>query len=404
MEGKDAKLEVTAERTSVDDESTSKRLSPSPWRLLIACRASKVVTVEPIVFLFMFNTYLFLFAQQQYYFWRFGKEKLENTTFPWLNHSSFCISTDDLSKYTESNKTAEQVQASAGLLLAISTLPGLFVSVVVSLCLGPISDKFGRRLVFFSISIGILLQGVLTLFIIWFELSMYMFIFSGTISSFFGGFASCLLGSFAYIADVSSGRWRSIRIAVVEAMIFLGGALSQGTAGIWLDRMQCSFWPLIVLYIAFGGLLFLYTLVFLPEVTSKLCRVQNATRRPRGIQALGRGLKIFFCPTEYSTWKLWVCMITLAIMVTNFSGYQEITAFFVKENPLNWDVEQTGYYDVLAQVTHGTVLIFVLPVLVALSIPDSAIALIGLIFSSAMNAFTGLVTTTWEMFFSKKLP
>ena len=401
MEGKDTKLEVAAERTSVDDVSTSKPLSFSPWGLLVACRASKVVTVEPIVFLFMFNTYLFLFAQQQYYFWRFSKEKLENTTFPGLNRSSFCISTNDLNKYTESNETADQVQASAGLLLTVSTLPGLFVSVIVALCLGPISDKFGRKLVFFSISIGILLQGVLAFVIIWFELNMYMFIFSSTISSFFGGFASCLLGSFAYIADISSGRWRSIRIAVVEAMIFLGGALSQGTAGIWLNRMQCSFWPLIIIYIAFGGLLFLYTLVFLPEATSKLYREQNSTRRPQGIRALGRGLKIFFCPTEYSTWKLWVGMLILAIMVTNFSGSQEITAFFVKAKPLNWGVELTGYYDVLAQVTHGTVLIFVLPVLIVLSVPDSAIALIGLIFSSAMNAFTGLVTTTWEMFFSK---
>ena len=231
---------------------------------------------------------------------------------------------------------------------------------------------------------------------------MYIFIPAATLSSVFGGFASCLTASFSYAADISSGKWRTVRIALIEAMIFLGGALSQGTAGVLLRRLNCTFWPLFVIYITCGVLMIIYTAFLLPESLSKFERLQKTSHHRRGIWALARGLKIFFCPSEYSTWKLWLGVVVVSIMVSNFIGSQEITAFFLIGEPLKWQVDLIGYYDVVSQVTHGAVLIVIAPVLVALSLPDALIALIGLVFSSGMNIFTGFVKETWEMFVGKQ--
>ena len=378
-----------------------KPFSLNPWRLFLDCRAAKIVTVEPIVFLYMFNTYLLSFTLQQYFFWRFGKEQLANSSFPDLNRSSFCISTDDLDDYGRTNETADNVQASAGHLVTYTFLPGLLVSVIVALVLGPLSDKYGRRLIFFSIATGVLVQGVLTFFIMWFNLNMYLFILGATLPSFFGGFASCLTASFSYAADISSGRCRTIRIALIEAMIFLGGALSEGTAGVLLRRLNCTFWPLLVIYITCGVLMIVYAIFILPESLSKFERLQKTSHHRRGVRALARGLKIFLCPSEYSTWKLWFGVVVISIMVSNFIGSQEITAFFLIGEPLKWHVDLIGYYDVVTQVTHGLVLIVIAPILVALSLPDAVIALIGLVFSSGMNIFMGFVKETWEMFVGK---
>ena len=380
-----------------------KPFSLNPWRLFLDCRAAKIVTVEPIVFLYMLDSYLFLFTLQQYFFWRFGKEQLANSSFPDLNRSSFCISTDDLNEYGRNNETANDVQTSSGRLVTYSTVPGLLLSVIVALVLGPLSDKYGRRLIFFSMGIGVLIQGALAFLIIWFELNVHLFILDTTLASLFGGFAraSCFTASFAYAADISSGKWRTIRIAMIEAMRYGGGALSEGIAGELLQRLHCKFWPLILMYIACGILILVYVTFLLPEPLSKFERQQKASHRPRGVRALARGLKIFLCPSEYSMWKLWLGLLVISIMVSNFIGAQEITAFFLKGEPLKWKVELIGYYGLVTYLTHGLVLLVITPVLVALSIPDAVIALIGLAFSSSMNIFVGFVKETWEMFVGK---
>ena len=377
--------------------------SLNPWRLFLECRAAKIVTVEPIVFLYMFDSVLFLFTLQQYFFWRFGKEQLANSSFPDLNRSSFCISTDDLNEYGRNNETANDVQTSSGRLMTYSTVPGLLLSVIVTLVLGPLSDKYGRRLIFFSMGIGVLVQGVLAFFIIWFELNVHLFILDTTLASLIGGFAraACLTASFAYAADISSGKWRTIRIAMIDAMVYLGAALSHGAAGLLLHKLKCTFWPLTVIYIICGVLIFVYATFLLPESLSRVDRQQKASHHPRGIRALARGLKIFFCPSEYSTWKLWLGLLVITIVVSNFIGAEEITAFFLLGEPLKWRVDLIGYYGLVAYLTHGLVLAVITPVLVTLSLSDAVIALVGLAFSCSMKIFTGFVKETWQMFVGK---
>ena len=54
-----------------------------------------------------------------------------------------------------------------------------------------------------------------------------------------------------------------------------------------------------------------------------------------------------------------------------------------------------------AMASHGVVTLFVLPLLVALSLPDLAIAMVGAAFGGAMTLFTGFVHSSWEMFLSE---
>ena len=198
--------------------------SLNPWRLFLNCRAAHIVTVEPVLFLYMYGLYLYLFTTQQYYFWRYGKEALANTSFPDLNSSSFCISTDDLDTYG-TNDTSNHVQTSANNLISYSNLPSQLISAAVAMIFGLLSDMLGRKFIFFSIGKGVIVQGVLAFIVIWFEWNMHLFILSTAVPALFGGFATVLTASFAYAVDVSTpGKWRSVRIA---AMLYVSGALSN---------------------------------------------------------------------------------------------------------------------------------------------------------------------------------
>ena len=220
--------------------------------------------------------------------------------------------------------------------------------------------------------------------------------------AFFGGFASILAASFAYAADVSSpGRGRSIRISIIEAVIYIAGLVAEGGAGKVLELLNCTFWPLIVVYIGSGLLMVLYTALFLPEPFSRSERLQRAADSPKGVGRLLRGLRLFFCPSHYSTWKLWVALGALVVISGNFVGTQTITAIFQEGSPLKWGPAKIGYYAMVAMATHGIVTLFILPLLVALSLPDILIAIIGVLFSGGMDLFTGFVRHTWEMFMSE---
>ena len=378
-----------------------KKISSNPWRLSLYCRATHIVTVEPVVFLFMFGIYLLLFTYQQYFFWRYAMHELAGTNFTGPHDSStFCISADDLKTHGQS---IVNVQKSSSHLISYVSLPGQVMCIIAAMIFGPLSDTLGRKFIFISVGIGVVIEGLFVLIVIIYNLNMYILIASGFISGVFGGFASLLAASFAYAADVSSpGRCRSIRIGLIGTMIFTAGVVSEGGAGKLLQYLNCTFWPLIALYIGSGVLIILYTTLFLPEPLSRSERLQKTSNHPKGVRNLLRGLKLFFCPSTYSTWKLWAALCVLFIIIGNTVGVQMITAIFQQGDPLKWGPSMIGDYAMVEMTTHGVGTLVVLPILILLSVPDVIIALIGVLFSGSMNLFTGNVKKDRQMFLGEK--
>jgi MFS family permease len=356
-------------------------------RVFRELRTTRIVTVEPLVFLFMFGLFLMIFTQQQYFFWHYGKLFLNST------HDD-CISAEDL----ESDAVVK-VQKSASHLLSYVNFPGQLLCIATSMVLGPLSDTMGRRFIFYLVGIGVVMQGVLSLVVVVLNLDLHIFIVGGVLSGMSGGFAATLGACFAYAADISSpGPSRSIRIAVIEAMVFVAGLIAEGGAGYVLEQLKCSFWPLIAVYIGSGVLMILYTALFLREPFSRSERLQRAADSPKGIGRLLRGLRLFFCPSTYSTWKLWAALGALTIIVGNLVGAQMITAIFQEGPPLKWKPAMIGYFDVVQMAAHGFATLVILPLLVALSLPDVATALIGVVFNAAVGVLTGFVHQSWQMF------
>ena len=355
------------------------------------------MTVEPVVFLFMFGIYLLLFTYQQYFFWRYATSELAGTNFTEQHgSSSFCVSADDLEKH---GKSVKRVQESSSHLVSYVSLPGQVMCIVVAMIFGPLSDTLGRKFIFFSVGTGVVVEGMFVLCVVVYDLNVYLLIVSGFISGAFGGFASLLAASFAYAADVSTpGRCRSVRISLIGSMIFTAGVVAEGGAGKLLQALDCKFWPLLVLYTASGVLIVLYTALFLPEPLSHAERLQKASSQPKGVKNLLRGFKFFFRPSSYSTWKLWAALGVLIVIIGNTVGVQMITAIFQQGSPLKWGPATIGDYAMVEMISHGLGTLVILPLLVVLSVPDVVVALIGVVFSGSMNLFTGFVRRDWQMF------
>ncbi len=387
--------------SALKEERKSGFVSFNPCALFMLFRNAKILTVEPVIFLYMFGTYLYFPLYQQYFFNQFAIQEIRNSS-ELPNATYYCLSSNETDKYG-GNGTSTKVEALSSYLNIYISLANQIPSIIFTLLYGPLSDRFGRRPVLMIVALGAIIQGLLSLAVVYWNWSVYLFILTSAVSGVCGDFAAVLMASFAYISDISSAKWLTFRIGLAEAMLFMAGALAEGTGGLWFQTLSCNFLPPIALYIGCNALLMAYVLLFLPESLSRKERERRALGKPKGIRSLIRGFKIYLCQIqEYSVWMLWAALIAIFVLVMTSAGSQRIQISFFKSNkPFDWDPTTIGYYQMTAQLSHMFGLLLILPILVALKLPDALISIIGLGFNVGMNIFTGLAKKTFEMFISK---
>ena len=380
-------------------DGASSFVSLNPWRLFLACRNAKVVTIEPVIFLYMLGTYLYFPLYQQYYYHRFGLEQVRGTDFP-IPNSSFCINRTELEEYGGPG-TKNIVQSLCDNLLTYGSIANRLLSIVATLVMGPLSDHYGRRVVIIIVAVGMLLQGVLSLAIVYLHLNIYLFILSQGIAGITGDFAAIIMACFAYVVDVGSLRWRTLRIAITEAMLFLAGAIGQGViSGFWLQKLDCDVIPPLWLFVACALGIIGYTLALLPESRSRAQRQE--LKKQNKCESLMSGFKIFFFQfPDYAVWKLWGGLVMVFVLVTNMTGSTQMSYYYFKGLSLQWNQEVTGFYLGTEQISNMIGLIVVLPLLMACKVPDAMITLMGLAVHLAKNVFTGIAVATYQFFISE---
>ena len=352
----------------------------------------------------MFATYLFAIIFELYSFNRYGRSALENSTIhPVDVAKNICLNTTFLDEYGPGNHTGDDAESSTAFLALLVSVVGQLPSILASLILGPLSDKFGRRPTMIVILVGFCVHATLSIIIIYQELNLYLFMLSAGVRGATGGVAGILTVCYAYMADISSQKWLTVRLGLLEAAIFLAGTLSLSIGGVWVQWSNCDFteptWLVLCCVIAALP----YVLIVLPQPVDQNeenNEMRNKRPKPKmygGPKALLRGLQIFFCK-GYPRWKLWFSLLTMAVATINTTGTVVVMTLFLLHKPLQWSPLLIGLYLAASELIHGLTLIIFLPLLVASGVPDSLIILTGLGLSCAMDVCLGFVVETWQMF------
>uniref|UniRef100_A0A672T1Q7 Zgc:174356 n=1 Tax=Sinocyclocheilus grahami TaxID=75366 RepID=A0A672T1Q7_SINGR len=135
---------------------------------------------------------------------------------------------DTICSNPEHHKGDEEVQATASYILLLFNATLSLVSIPPAIMLGSWSDRAGRRWVMALPSVLSLLSGGLLLAVDLLEnISVYWTLMAAALTGLTGGHVTIFLSSFSYLADLTMGSSssRTLRMALAESMIFVGGSV-----------------------------------------------------------------------------------------------------------------------------------------------------------------------------------
>lgn len=227
---------------------------------------------------------------------------------------------------------------------------------------------------------------------------MYWFIPLTLIHSLAGGIPGILTILYSYIADVSSTKWLTVRLGIMESMLFFGTTVSLAAGGVWLEKTRCNFVVPFAVYFISNVLILVYVIFLLPESLTKSQR--KARQTMSGIRHIFRGLKIFFTRNEYSRWRLWCAVGSMFVIYLVVTGATEISTLFLLHKPLKWTPGAIGIFQSITQLSYALSIFLFIPLFVYLRVPDPVILIVGVVWGTVCYFLTGFVKYGWQMYTS----
>lgn len=270
---------------------------------------------------------------------------------------------------------------------------GFLVGLFSSTLLGAWSDSMGRRPLLVLASLGLLLQALVSIFVVQLQLHVGYFVLGRILCALLGDFGGLLAASFASVADVSSSRSRTFRMALLEASIGVAGMLASLLGGHWLRAQGYAnpFWLALALLIAMT----LYAAFCFGETLKEPKSTRLFTfRHHRSI------VQLYVAPApEKSRKHLALYSLAIFVVITVHFGAQDILTLYELSTPLCWDSRLIGYGSAAQHLPYLTSLLVLK--LLQHCLADAWVAEIGLAFNILGMVVFAFATITPLMFTGK---
>ena len=368
-----------------------------PFHACVALWRSKFITVEPAILLFFFARYLYLPLYEQYYYVSYGSQILHNTSFPFPN-GTFCLNSSQVDRYA-GNGSYKWVETKSNDLVFYGQIATRIPQIVISIFLGPLSDQIGRKPIIIFAGVGTTIQGILSIVIVKFQWNPYYFILTNFIAGMMGNFTAILSSGLAYLSDISSEKWRGLRLGILETVYSIGAGLGFLSTGYWLQLNTCNFIPPLCLYTALNFAIIVYIAFCIPESLSKSQRKELAAKNPNGLKSMLNGIRIFLgCVPRYSVWRLWAASLINNLMALNVAGAVLLAVYFLKCPTFDLSAQMIGMYQGIQSVSRALTNVVLMSIFSAIEVPEAALALIALLFHSGCDLLTGFSAKVYQVY------
>ncbi|KAM4045867.1 LOW QUALITY PROTEIN: proton-coupled folate transporter [Anomaloglossus baeobatrachus] len=333
------------------------------------------MTVEPVLFLAMFSVALQGPLTTQYL--RLSADIGYNGS-----KSEGCTNS--------SNPLEKEVESLTSHWSLYLNLSGLLVGLFSVMLLGPWSDHVGRRAVLIAPFIGLSLQVVVYLVVMYQELHVGYLLLGRIIGGITGDFNMILAGCFAYIADITDRPSRTFRVAILEACLGIAGMVASIIGGHW-RKVQGYIYPF---WLAFAVNVFTAFYVYFCVRESVKERKPSRLFTIRHYQSI---FHLFTLPGDNGRRsKLFLYCLALLLVVTVHMGAKDLMVIYELSFPLCWDSDLIGYGSAAEHLTYLSSLAGLR--LFQLCLADSWVAEMGFLSNISGLVVFSLAATTPIMF------
>lgn len=305
---------------------------------------------------------------------------------------AYCNVDTNSTDYREEQDIQQKVALSGIYLYLAGGIPATAASFVF----GSLTDRMGRKFLFYLPCFGMLFRTIWATVGIHHGWPTYMFIPGCVVEGFTGQVFSIIQVSFIYISDITTvGKQRTIGIVMVEIAFGLASSFPVLAIGIILEQTNSFSLPF---HISIGMLsLALLLVIALPETFPKKARANHLSGKSR-LYNIKDSLDLF-CNRENSG-KRWMYVVSLLVFtLTSYGIYGRlaIESLYLLNSPFCWGPEELGIFKAsragLQQIA-GMVLV----ILLKICLSDEGIAVLGCISFGASFAIVSLARTEVQMY------
>ncbi|XP_056333273.1 proton-coupled folate transporter [Danio aesculapii] len=321
-----------------------------------------------------------------------------------LKNVSICNDPEHYKEYEHVQTTSSYIFLQFNAILSLVSIPP-------AIMLGSWSDHAGRRSVMALPSVLSLLSGGLLLAVSLLEISVYWILMAAALIGLTGGHVSIFLSCFSYLADLTMGSssTRTLRMAVAESMIFVGGTMGFLLGG-FLEQefgLQAAFGA----YIGCHVLVLLYIVLWLrdPSVgkNTRLVPCKEEMTESGSQEDQSRLFIIKYAKMSFKAvfkrrsgqerMKLHFLMLCTFINNLVAVGEQSILLLYLMYEPREFTTALFGVFNSARMLLLGFGLLGLFPLLMR-CVKEMTLAKLSAVFRIASYVLLALSNNTWMVF------
>ncbi|GFR57510.1 proton-coupled folate transporter [Elysia marginata] len=350
------------------------------------------ITVEPVLFLYMFANFLYFPTYQALIF---------NKVCIHSYRESFCEELQHNKTFKDDHKVEDDhVTSETSFWILKSTIALTATSFFTTvLFLGPFGDKWGRKIPVILPCCGALFSSISALLNAKFMAAPLVYLIVGPVlNGLCGGFIACLMAVYSFVGHISSPANKMMRLGIVEAMVFLAGAVGVFVSGMMLEKE--GYVVTFTLVCVANGVAIIYAAVWLDNVQAT--NSEMLEREGCGQATLRFLAETFQCMKKRrSGWTLPALILqvlVLDVLMLCTSGDMDISLLYLREH-LGFSQTMYGYVKGLDNFMRFSTLVLVLPFVKRLTtVRDLPLVIFGLISYAADFGITGFAQAKWLIF------
>ncbi|XP_053365350.1 proton-coupled folate transporter isoform X2 [Clarias gariepinus] len=350
----------------------------------------RTVTVEPVIFFYMTSTFIMQPANQHLVMDKVCQDL----------YTDISICSDSV------HRESEEVESWSSYILLLYTAMTSLVSIPPAIMLGSWSDHAGRRSVMIlPFLLSLLSGGVLLAMTLVQSLSVYWCLLTAAFIGLTGGHVSIFLSCFSFLADVTmeSSSSRTMRMAIGESMVFVGGMVGFLLGG-FLEQ-EIGLVAAFGAYIACHVLAIFYILLWLrdprPNIsTLSFYSTENEEQASRGfiLKYVRLSFRAVFKRRPGQD-RLKLHLLILCTFINNLVaiGDSSILLLYLMYEPREFTTAMFGVFNSTRMFLLGAGLLGLFPLLMH-CFKEMTLAKLSAVFRAASYVLLAFSTNTWMVY------